>query len=91
MPRKAFGVALALTGVYFIMTCQGWGFALIKWVGYERALGVSSVQRQADGSVIFTNPTAMVLWTLPFLMGGGLLVLLGLTTGFRRRPVADWR
>ena len=48
---------------------------LIRRVGFERALGASSVQHYGDGRVLLTNPLGMVLWSLPFLvLGIGLIV-----------------
>jgi hypothetical protein len=41
-------------------------FILIHFIGEERALGLYNVRHLPDGTVLMTNPTAMLLWTLPF-------------------------
>jgi hypothetical protein len=57
-------------GAYFVVTFQAWGFRPIGQAGPERALGSTSVRRDPDGSVLMTNPTAMLFWSLPFLAFG---------------------
>lgn len=48
---------------------------LIHLVGEERALGAENVIVTADGSKLLTNPGAMMLWTLPFLVFGAVQLL----------------
>ena len=68
---------LVVIGVFFTITFQGWGMVLIRRIGFERALGSSSVQHYGDGRVLLTNPLGMLLWSLPFLVLGICLIVFG--------------
>jgi hypothetical protein len=76
--RKPIGIIAILLGAYFVITFQVWGFHLIDWIGPERALGAPNVRREPDGSVLMTNPTAMLFWSLPFLAIGIAAIVAGL-------------
>jgi hypothetical protein len=84
--RKSVGIIAILVGAYFVITFQAWGFRLIDWIGPERA-SCSKVQREPDGSVLMTNPTAMLFWCLPFLAFGIVTVVVGVKI-LRRRQAA---
>jgi len=89
MTRKVIGIFLIVLGAFFVVTFQGWGFWLIDRVGPERALGAASVLREPDGSVLMTNPTGMLVWSLPFLVGGVVLLAGGVKVLRRRAFVAQ--
>jgi len=75
--RKPIGIVAILVGTYFVITFQAWGFRLIDWIGPERALGAQNVRREPDGSVLMTNPIAMLFWCLPFLALGIVAIVVG--------------
>lgn len=85
--RKPIGIIAILVGAYFVITFQAWGFRLIDWIGPERALGAPNVRREPDGSVLMTNPTAMLFWSLPFLAFGIVMIVVGVKV-LRRRKAA---
>ncbi len=64
---------------------------LIYLIGEEKALGADNVIRRPDGSTLLTNPSAMLHYTLPFLGGGIVLVLLGVYLLYREVKVAGTR
>jgi len=73
--RKIISILVILIGVFVTVTYQAWGFRLIALIGPERALGASNVWHEPDGSVLMTNPGAMLFWCLPFLALGIFLVV----------------
>jgi hypothetical protein len=83
--RKPIGIVAILVGAYFVITFQVWGFRLIDWIGPERALGAPNVRREPDGSVLMSNPTAMLFWSLPFLAFGIVAIVVGVKILRRRR------
>lgn len=88
--RKVLAVLLALVGVFFVVTFQGWGMILMRRIGFERALGEDAVQHVGDGRVLLTNPLGMVMWSLPFLIVGVFLIIVAVRTwrGAALSPVA---
>ena len=90
MIRKPIGIIAILVGAYFVVTFQAWGFRLIDWIGPERALGAPNVRREPDGSVLMTNPTAMLFWCLPFLALGIAVIVVGVKV-LRRPRAASFR
>jgi len=77
MIRKAIGTLVVVVGIFFVVTFQGWGFCLIDVIGPERALGSHAVRREPDGSVLMTNPVAMLFWSLPFIVIGLAFIIVG--------------
>jgi hypothetical protein len=84
MARKVVGILMITSGAYLVVTCQAWGLRLIDWIGPERALGAANVHREPDGSIFMTNPAAMLEWSLPFLIFGIAVIVLGVL--IVRRP-----
>lgn len=78
--HRFLAASLVLIGIFFTITFQGWGMILMRRIGFERALGVSSVRHYEDGQVLLTNPLGMFLWSLPFLVLGIGLVVFGVRT-----------
>lgn len=63
-------VVLFVAGLATLWWSQDLMTWLIHIVGEERALGSENVVITQDGGRLLTNPGAMVLWTLPFLILG---------------------
>jgi hypothetical protein len=56
-----------------------WSGDLMQWliwrVGEERALGADNVIHLEGGGRLLTNPSGMVLWTLPFWLVGSAQIV----------------
>jgi hypothetical protein len=86
--RRVVGIFAVLLGAYVVVTFQAWGVRLIDWIGPERALGAPNVRREPDGSVLMTNPAAMLFWSVPFLVVGVVIIAMGVKALRRSRPAA---
>jgi hypothetical protein len=74
------GAALGIVGGVLAIAFHDQGMlALIYLVGEEKALGPENVVRLPDGAVLLTNPGAMIWYSLPYLIGGVLLIVLGIS------------
>ncbi len=78
--RRTFAILIATIGVFFVATFQQWGMILMRRIGFERALGEEAVRQLGDGRVLLTNPLGMLMWSLPFMIFGVYLFMIGIRT-----------
>ena len=70
-------LSLIALGCFTLWYSQPLTFWLISIIGEERALGKDSVVRLDTGEVLLTNPGAMGVWVLPFLVVGCIQISSG--------------